>query len=92
MDQVERHAMSEPYDMVFGRKTYDIFASHWPNAPKSAHSDRMNGARKYVMTSQPDSLRWENSLAINNEVAEEISGLKAQDRPLLQVHGSAQLI
>ncbi len=92
MEQVERHAMSEPYDMVFGRKTYDIFAGHWPDAPKSTLSDRMNGARKYVVTSQPDSLRWENSFAINNEVAEEISALKAQDGPLLQLHGSSQLI
>ena len=92
IQQVERHAMSEPYDMVFGRKTYDIFAGHWPNAPKSALSDRINGARKYVVTSQPDSLRWENSHPINHDVVGEISSLKAQDGPLLQVHGSARLI
>ncbi|WP_170519039.1 dihydrofolate reductase family protein [Ruegeria atlantica] len=92
MEQVERHAMSEPYDMVFGRKTYDIFAGHWPGAPKSALSDRMNLARKYVVTSQPDSLRWENSHPINDGVVDGISTLKAQDGPLLQVHGSAQLI
>ncbi|MFA3919167.1 dihydrofolate reductase family protein [Ruegeria hyattellae] len=92
MDQVERHAMSEPYDMVFGRKTYDIFAGHWPNAPKSALSDRMNGARKYVATSQPDGLRWENSHPINDDVVGDISSLKARDGPLLQVHGSARLI
>lgn len=92
MDQVERHAMSEPYDMVFGRQTYDIFAGHWPNAPKSALSNRMNSATKYVVTSQPEGLRWENSRPINDDVAGGISTLKAQDGPLLQVHGSARLI
>ncbi|RBW61125.1 dihydrofolate reductase family protein [Ruegeria sp. A3M17] len=92
MDQVERHAMSEPYDMVFGRKTYDIFAGHWPNAPKSALSDRINKARKYVVTSQPDSLNWQNSQPISGDVAGAVSTLKAQDGPLLQVHGSSRLI
>ncbi|MDP5218804.1 dihydrofolate reductase family protein [Ruegeria sp. 2205SS24-7] len=92
MDQVERHAMSDPYDMVFGRKAYDLFAGHWPNAPKSALSDRINKARKYVVTSQPSSLHWQNARPINGNIAEEISTLKAQDGPLLQVHGSSRLI
>ncbi len=92
MDQVEHHAMSDPYDMVFGRKTYDLFAGHWPNAPKSALSDRINKARKYVATSQPSSLRWQNAHPDNGNVADEISALKAQDGPLLQVHGSSRLI
>ncbi|MEX0278250.1 MAG: dihydrofolate reductase family protein [Ruegeria sp.] len=92
MEQVQHHAMSDPYDMVFGRKTYDLFAGHWPNAPKSALSDRINKARKYVVTSQPSSLRWQNAHPVNGNVANEISALKAQDGPLLQVHGSSCLI
>ncbi len=92
MAQVERHAMSEPYDMVLGRTTYDIFAGHWPKAPKSALSDRLNAACKYVATSDPDSLKWENSHPITGNIAERFRSLKKQDGPLLQVHGSARLI
>lgn len=92
MEQVERHAMSEPYEMVFGRKTYDIFAGHWPDAPNSALSNRMNTARKYVATSDPGTLNWENSHPISGDIAAEIRALKAQKGPLLQVHGSSELI
>ncbi|PKF77179.1 riboflavin biosynthesis protein RibD [Vibrio sp. vnigr-6D03] len=92
MSQVERYAMSKPYDMVFGRNTYNIFAGHWPNAPKSTLSDRMNAARKYVVTSDPQTLNWENSHAIAGDIASEIHALKDQNGPLLQVHGSANLI
>ncbi|WP_104403009.1 dihydrofolate reductase family protein [Vibrio penaeicida] len=92
MNQVERYAMSKPYDMVFGRNTYDIFARHWPNAPKSTLSDRMNAARKYVVTSDPKELSWANSHAVTGDIAAEIQALKGQSGPLLQVHGSASLI
>ncbi|CCN72639.1 dihydrofolate reductase family protein [Vibrio nigripulchritudo] len=92
MTQVERYAMSEPYDMVFGRNTYDIFAGHWPSAPKSTLSDRMNAARKYVVTSNPQTLIWENSIAITGDVVSEIQTLKDQSGHLLQVHGSTNLI
>jgi dihydrofolate reductase len=92
MEQVDRHAMSEPYEMVFGRKTYDIFASHWPNAPKSALSDRMNAARKYVVTSRKRDLNWQNTQSLSGDVAAEFRTLKEQSGPLLQVHGSSQLI
>ena len=92
MPRVERLAMSKPYDMLFGRKTYDLFAGHWPNAPKSNLSDRMNAARKYVVTSSPDNLTWENSYPVSGDVVAGLKALKRQDGPLLQVHGSGQLI
>ncbi len=92
MAQVTREAMAEPYDMLFGRRTYDLFAGHWPDAPKSAVSERMNAARKYVVTSDPGSLAWANTIPLTGDVKDEICGLKAQDGPLLQVHGSARLI
>lgn len=92
MPNVQQEAMSEPYEMVFGRKTYDIFARNWPNAPKSELSDMTNAARKYVVTSDPSSLDWVNSVGITGNIAKEIQQLKQQDGPLLQIHGSAQLI
>lgn len=92
MPHVAHAAMAEPYDIVFGRKTYDTFASHWPNMPRSALSDQLNGARKYVVTSRADKLNWANSLAITGNIPAALNKLKREDGPLLQVHGSATLI
>ena len=94
MQQVAVEAMAQPYDLLFGRKTYDVFASHWP----TVHADdpiaaRFNAARKYVATtSATHPLNWRNSTRISGDVAAEIAQLKAQDGPLLQVHGSWRLI
>ncbi len=92
MPHVEQAAMSEPYDILFGRRTYDIFAGHWPNAPKSDLGDRLNAARKYVATSRSERLAWENSEALIGDVGAAVLKLKAQKGPLLQVHGSSALI
>ncbi len=92
MAHVERVAMSKPYHILFGRKTYDIFARHWPNAPRSDLGDRLNAARKYVATSRPAQLSWENAHALKGDTVEAVKELKARDGPLLQVHGSAALI
>lgn len=92
MEQVEREAMSQPFDLLFGRKTYELFANHWPNAPKSAHGQKLNDATKYVATSTLTDLRWQISVPITGNAAAEVSRLKAQDGPLLQVHGSGEFI
>lgn len=92
MDHVERTAMAEPYDIVFGRKTYDLFAQHWPTAPKSKVSQLMNTSRKYVATSDPDTLVWANAQALKGDAADAIRKLKEMNGPLLQIHGSATLI
>lgn len=92
MEQVEREAMSQPFDLLFGRKTYELFAAHWPNAPKSAHGQKLNDATKYVATSTLTDLPWQNSVPITGDAVAEVSRLKAQDGPLLQVHGSGELI
>lgn len=92
MPDVETTAMAAPYDILFGRKTYDIFASHWPDAPPSAASERLNGARKYVATGSGAPLHWTGSEAVTGDLVAAIQALKAQDGPLLQVHGSAALI
>ena len=92
MAQVECNAMSAPYDMLFGRKTYEIFAGHWPNVDEDPVAEMMNAARKYVVTSAPKHLNWNNSTAISGNIAREISRLKEDDGPLLQVHGSWELV
>ena len=95
MPQVYAEAMSQPYDLLFGRKTYDVFASHWPNVnpEEDPVADRLNGGHKYVVTrSRSHPLPWPKSTRINGDVPETIARLKAEDGPLLQVHGSADLI
>lgn len=92
MALVGREAMSVPYDMLFGRKTYDAFAAHWPNIEGDPAADMMNAARKYVVSDGSPVLSWNNSHLISGDIAAEIAALKQQDGPLLQVHGSARLL
>ena len=93
MEQVGREAMAEPYDLLLGRKTYDIFAPHFTSAePGDPVTKKLNEAKKYVVTSRPDELTWQNSEKISGDIAVEISALKEEAGPLLQVHGSWQLI
>lgn len=93
MQQVMQEAMAEPYELLLGRTTYDGFAAYFS---KSSNSDpvarKLNQATKFVVTSNPNELRWENSTAINGDIAAEVSRLKKQDGPLLQIHGSWKLI
>lgn len=93
MQQVMQEAMAEPYELLLGRRTYDTFAAYFS---KSSNSDpvtrKLNQATKLVVTSNPKTLRWENSTGINGDIASEVSRLKKQDGPLLQIHGSWELI
>jgi len=93
MQQVMREAMAEPFDLLFGRTTYDMFSASFKNSNQSDPvTEKLNSATKYVVTSSPDQLRWQNSRRITGDIEREISQLKEQDGPLLQVHGSWQLI
>lgn len=92
MEQVGKVAMAEPYDMLFGRKTYDAFAAHWPNVKDDPAADMMNAARKHVVTSSPSDLSWQNSFAVEGGAATGVQKLKDEEGPLLQTHGSAQLV
>ena len=92
MAQVMEEAMAVPYDLLLGRKTYEIFAAHYLNADSDSQISPLNNATKFVATSTPNTLAWKNSVPITGNIAAEVSRLKRQDGPLLQVHGSAQLI
>ena len=85
-------AMSRPFDLVLGRKTYDIFAAHWPNAPEEAGGKPLNDATKYVASRGRPALEWSNSVLIDGDVAEGVAALKAEEGPELQVHGSGNLV
>ena len=85
-------AMSVPFDLVLGRKTYDIFAAHGPHASDEAGAKPLNDATKYVASRGRPTLEWSNSVLIEGDAAEGIAALKKEDGRELQVHGSANLI
>jgi dihydrofolate reductase len=92
MGQVMGEAMSMPFDLVLGRKTYDIFAAHWPHGTDDPGAKPLNDATKYVASRSHPALEWSNSLLIEGDAAAGIAALKKQDGPELQVHGSGNLI
>src|SRR6476659_1750348 len=51
-------AHGERFDLLLGRRTYDIWSGFWPKAPSSPMADGLNAATKYVATHRPDSLEW----------------------------------
>lgn len=93
MEQVGREAMAEPYDLLLGRRTYDIFTPHFLNTTSDDPiAQKLNMSKKYVVTSNSSGLVWQNSIQIFGDIASEISSLKVKPGPLIQVHGSWQLI
>ena len=92
MPQVNEEAMAQPFDLLFGRKTYQSFAAHWPKVENNPLADKLNNATKYVATSTLSQFEWKNSIGITGDIAAEVLRLKGQEGPLLQVHGSWQLI
>jgi len=90
--QFMTETMSAPFAFVLGRKTYDIFAAHWPHASEDDGAKQMNDATKYVASRSHPTLEWSNSVLVEGDAAEGIAALKEEDGPELQVHGSANLI
>jgi dihydrofolate reductase len=92
LEKVMAEQTRGPFDLLLGRKTYEIFAAYWPRAKQDPFADKLNNARKYVVSTTLRRLDWNNSMLVNGNVPEEISKLKRQDGPELQVHGSSNLI
>jgi dihydrofolate reductase len=92
MGQVMGEAMSTPFDLLLGRKTYDIFAAYWPHATDQPGAKPLNDATKYVVSRSRPTLEWSESVLIEGDAAEGIAALKKEDGPELQVHGSGNLI
>ncbi len=91
MQSAMGESMSTPFDLVLGRKTYEIFAAHWPHSDDSP-AVPFNGATKHVASTTREELEWENSKLIEGEVPDGVRALKEEDGPELQVYGSANLI
>ncbi|WP_186420157.1 dihydrofolate reductase family protein [Bosea sp. CS1GBMeth4] len=92
MGKVMDKAFAEDFSLLLGRRTYDIFAAHWPYAGDDPIAVKFNAAIKYVATSEPQTLTWQNSVALRGDVAAEVAALKRQDGPKLLLQGSGELI
>lgn len=89
--------MGQPFDLLLGRKTYEIFASYWPHHDSGPgvpinRAKTINRAKKYVVSNEAINTDWEETIQIRGNVVAEIEKLKQQDGPMLQVHGSSNLI
>ncbi len=91
MEGAMGESFSKPFDLVLGRRTYEIFAAHWPHTDEPG-ADIFNNATKHVASTTLTDLEWQNSKLIEGDVPDAIRALKQQDGPELQVHGSANLI
>jgi dihydrofolate reductase len=90
LGKVMDEQMGRPFDLLLGRKTFEIFAGYWPQ--HEAEGAGINRATKYVASNTLKSHTWEKSVFISGDVVKEIKKLKAGDGPELQVHGSANFI
>ena len=86
---LEAHGTS--FDLLLGRRTYDLWAGYWPKAGNSPMADRLNAATKYVATHRPDSLGWGPVSDLGADIMEGIRGIKSKDGPDLIVSGSSTL-
>jgi dihydrofolate reductase len=87
---VMKTQMNLPFDLLLGRKTFEIFARHWPQ-----HGDvwpGVNPATKYVASNTMTSHQWQKCVFLNGDIAEKITKIKQQQGPDLNVYGSANLI
>jgi dihydrofolate reductase len=93
LGNVMTEQMKWPFDLLLGRKTYEIFAAYWPRAgAETPGGKELNDAKKHVVSKTLKKLDWANSVLVSGNVVEEIRKLKEQSGPELQVHGSGNLI
>lgn len=96
LDEAGREAIGEAiageFDMLLGRRTYEIFAGYWPNQGDHPIAKAFNKATKYVVTRGLDELSWENSQRIVGDVVDKIRRLKASDGPALHIWGSGEML
>jgi dihydrofolate reductase len=81
-----------PFELLLGRKTYDIFASYWPQHTDGFVGQPFDECKKYVVSHNQIDLPWRNSELVTGDVVTRLKELKDGDGPVLQVHGSGNLI
>jgi dihydrofolate reductase len=91
MGSVMGDAMGNSFDLVLGRKTYEIFAAHWPYVDDPA-AKALNEATKFVASRTLTEVDWANSILLEGDAGQTVAAVKEGNGPQLQVHGSANLI
>jgi dihydrofolate reductase len=89
---IGKRVMGEPdehYDLLLGRRTYDIWAGHWPKSPPNPMTDKLNAAKKYVVTHHPETLGWGPAVAMGPDVAGDVRRLRESEGPNLVLWGSS---
>jgi dihydrofolate reductase len=81
----------ETFDVLFGRRTYDLLGNYWAKAPKSPMADRLNAATKYVLTHRPASLEWGPFEAVGPDFVDSVRRIKTKKGPDLVLTGSSTL-
>ena len=84
-------AYGESFDLLLGRRTYDLWSDFWPKAPSSPMSDRLNAATKFIATHRPESLEWGPFEGLGPDIVAETRRIKSQDGPNLILCGSSTL-
>jgi dihydrofolate reductase len=90
--QVIGEIIAGEFDMLLGRRTYEIFAGYWPNQGDNPIAKAFNKATKYVVTRSLDRLDWKKSQRIDGDAVEKVRQLKASDGPALHIWGSGELL
>jgi len=91
--QIISETIAGEFDLLLGRRTYDIFAGYWPKQPgDNPIAKAFNRATKYVVTHKPDRLSWAKSLHVGGDIVAEIRRLKASDGPVFHVWGSGAML
>ena len=96
LDEAVKQALDETvaseFDLLLGRRTYDIFAGYWPHQGDNSVTKGFDRAVKYVVTHRPGQLSWKTSRPIGGDVAGEVRRLKASDGPELHIWGSHEVL
>ena len=79
------------FDLLLGRRTYDIWSGFWPEAPSSPMADGLNAATKHVATHRPESLAWGPFVGLGPDLVAGVRRIKSQDGPDLILSGSSTL-
>ena len=91
--QAVQELHSQPFELLLGRRTYDIWAGYWPRVPAgNTIADLFNSVPKHVATHRPESLEWQNSRALQGDLADAVRALKRQDGADLLTWGSGEMV
>jgi dihydrofolate reductase len=88
-----RDLLSQPFELLLGRRTYEIFSAYWPRVPAGhAIADLFNSVPKHVATHRSDKLDWRNSHTLEGDLADTIRALKHQEGVNLLTWGSSDMM